>query len=119
MAPKKGSMSSRILFGHLLGLGFRHSSSGSSLGLGDSSESGFGGLSDRYLGAGIDLAVKKLGCNARCARELRGSSRARVRRNEGRKGGMTGQLRVGWERKLRCDHWGWCEVAKVLEEGTN
>jgi len=98
-APKKGSMSNRILFGHLLGLGFRHSSRGSSSGLGEPSESGFGGLSDRYLGAGVDLAVKKLGCSVRCAGELRESSRARVRRNEGRNGGMVGQLGVGQEKE--------------------
>lgn len=31
MAPMKGSMSNLILFGHLLGGGFRHSSNGSGL----------------------------------------------------------------------------------------
>lgn len=38
MAPMKGNISSRILFGHLLGLGFRHSSSGSAFLLGGKSD---------------------------------------------------------------------------------
>jgi hypothetical protein len=110
-------MSNRILFGHLLGLGFRHSSSGSSLDLGDPSDRGFGGRpSDRNLGAGVERAVKKPGCSVRCAGELRGSSSARVRRSEGRNGGMAGQLRFHGEMKLRCAHWGWCDVAEVPEE---
>jgi len=43
-APMKGSISRRILFGHLLGFGLRHSSMGSGL--------LFGGESDMHLRGG-------------------------------------------------------------------
>jgi hypothetical protein len=55
MAPMKGSKSRRILFGHLLGGGFRHSSIGS----------GFwpGGRSDMHLrGDLMALLLSVLGC---------------------------------------------------------
>jgi hypothetical protein len=88
MAPIKGTMSNRILLGHLLGLVSRHSCNGSGLGL-------CGPPDMHLLGAGIGLLVKSLECNVRWVGWICGSSRARVRRIEDRNGGMTGQLQVG------------------------
>ena len=83
MAPIKGSIRNRILFGHLLGLGFRHSSNGFVL--------GFGGPSDMHLlGSTFCLDVKKLGCSARRWAQLGGRSKALRARCEGRKEGMMG-----------------------------
>lgn len=55
MAPMKGSISSRILFGHLLGLGFCHSSKGSRFGL----------RSRLPFEIHLLVGVKKFGCKAR------------------------------------------------------
>lgn len=81
MAATKGIMSSRILFGHLLGFGFRHSSNGFGLALEPPSDK-------HRLGPAICLELKKLGCRVRRGAQLWGSSRARTRRAEGRNGGM-------------------------------
>lgn len=54
MAPMKGNIRSRILFGHLLGFGFCHSSSGFGF--------GFGGPFDMHrLEGATCLEVKKSG----------------------------------------------------------
>lgn len=83
-APTNGSISRRILFGHLLGLGFRHSSIGST---------GFCGPGNS------DMHVRDV-CNWRLLRHRRRnacrvaqlceSSRALGMRKAGRSGSMTG-----------------------------
>lgn len=98
MAPMKGSMSRRILFGHLLGLGLRHSSNGSGFGL--------RGPSDTHLSANaLCLDVAKVGASARLYAPVWGSSSARKARHDGRKGGIIETLaELGRERVVREDH---------------
>lgn len=89
IAPMKGSISSRILLGHLPGFGLRHSSNGFGF--------DFGGPSDMHLlEKTACLDVKKLGCNARLDAAFWGSSRARKARHDGRNGGI-GEAIVGKE----------------------
>lgn len=89
MAPIKGSISKRILFGHLLG-GFRQSAIGS----------GFfpGGGDDMHLGAVCScLLLMWFVRNSDRGSGPWGSSRALAIRKEGRSGGIVGNWMGNWQ----------------------
>lgn len=89
----KGNISSRILFGHLLALGFRHSSRGSGFDLGCPFETH------------LLVEVKKLDCKARLGAWLWEKSSARRARVEGRKGGMVETKESGRDREAMTRTW--------------
>lgn len=85
MAPMKGSMSSRILFGHLLGFGLRQSRKGSGFLFGGKSDMHLRGAMLRRLHCGFGRNGRRSEC---WSAWLWGSSRAPAARNDSRKGGM-------------------------------